>query len=115
MAARESKVWRGWRGLVASEQRAPLSGDNFHSGGVEPGAGTSLAKKAQFKGRPVHRGPQLSLLQSRRPALASLSEGVFSLYTQLSCAQLSGPVLGMGTAGLLVVSGADYLQGVPTA
>lgn len=48
-----------------SSAKSTLSGNSFYRGDTEPGASTSLAKKAQFKGRTVHRGnttgPQFSL------------------------------------------------------
>lgn len=51
------------------QQRAHCQGTASTGGDIEPGASTSLAKKAQFKGRTVHRGTQKDL-SSACPSLA---------------------------------------------
>lgn len=91
--------------------KSTLSGNSFYRGDTEPGASTSLAKKAQFKGRTVHRGnttgPQFSLPRPRyerlsyRPATA--------LFT---AAEWAVP---QGTLGPRCSLGGEYHHGIPSA
>lgn len=112
MAARGRSVLRNWIERIGGS-RAPLSGDSFHRGDVEPGAGTSLAKKGQSKGRTVRRANTASEPQAQ-PGLSLKEYPIGHCLAHCRSGHALHPQ-GNGTAELQVVSGGNHRHSLPSA